>query len=99
MADEVKEAAQPVSTANTGPILALSGQNLTPIFANQVHVITSPEMLRLTFGESLLGVEGIRFHTALAIPLSMARSMSDLILQMIARQDEQMKQLEEQSTA
>lgn len=69
-----------------GPSLTPTGQELVPTFANQVHIIVSPEVVRITFGEALLGVEGIRFDTAIVVPLSLARGMADLILRMAATQ-------------
>jgi hypothetical protein len=75
----------------TGPNLTQSGQALVPTFANQVHVITGAEVVRLTFGEALLGIDGIRFDTAVVIPTSMARGMADLILRMLTDQDAQLK--------
>ena len=53
--------------------------NLSPLFANRVHVFTGPVMSRIYFGEILRTDGEISYHTAIAIPTTDLIALRDLI--------------------
>jgi hypothetical protein len=66
-----------------GPNLPVQARDLVPSFAAHVHVLTTEETVRITLGNRLPGADEPYFHMAFVMPVSGARAMAELILQLV----------------